>query len=153
MGYSQENKRMKDPETQDEMIVGKISIDDLSSMNGFENLIIEEEYKGKADKLSQLTALLDGVNVEAYIGTWCEDSQYNFPQIIALLRQAGYDVNAIKIWGLDRDKKMIDGSAPPNEVLYVPTVIFRRDGTELGRFVENPNKTIIDDFIQILNKK
>lgn len=142
-----------DPETNQEIMIGELSLDQLESLSGFENLMIHEEYEGKPEKLEQLQSLLQGVDIQAYIGTWCEDSQYNFPQIISLLRQAGYNITSIKIWGLDKEKKMMDGTAPPYQVEFVPSLIFLRNGQELGRFVEYPNDTFIDDFIRILAKK
>lgn len=142
-----------DPEINQEIMIGQLSLDELESLSGFENLMIREDYEGKPEKLEQLQSLLQGVEIQAYIGTWCEDSQYNFPQIISLLRQADYNITSIKIWGLDKEKKMMDGTAPPYQVEFVPSLIFLRNGQELGRFVEYPKDTFIDDFIRILAKK
>lgn len=153
-GFGQnKNKIIIDPETDQEMVIGALGLDELESLSGFENLMILEEYEGKPEKLEQLRSLLQGVEIQAYIGTWCEDSQYNFPQIISLLRQADYQIASIKIWGLDKEKKMMDGTAPPYQVEFVPSLIFLKNGEELGRFVEYPKDTFIDDFIKILAKK
>lgn len=139
-----------DSETGSEVIVGKINLEQLSEIEGFENLMINESFAGKAAQLEELKFLLDNVEIKAYIGTWCEDSQYHFPQIISLLSHADYDVERIPIIGLNRDKKMMDKSNPPYEVQYVPTLIFFRDGREIGRFVESPQKSLMDDFLKIL---
>lgn len=148
----QHYKQYTDTESGSEIIVGKVNLDQLADLEGFENLIIQETFTGKAAQLDELKSLLQNVEIKAFIGTWCDDSQYHLPQIISLLRQAEYAVDQIPIIGLDREKKMIDNSNPPYEVQYVPTLIFFRDGKEIGRFVESPQKSLIDDFLNILKK-
>lgn len=142
-----------DPESGTTLIVGKIQLNQLADVEGFENLMVNEDFPGTAAQLEQFKPLLQDVEIKAFIGTWCDDSQYYFPQIIGLLKNADYNLQSITIIGLDRDKKMMDKSDPPYDVKYVPTVIFYKDGQELGRFVESrQSKKLIDDLIKILKK-
>jgi ribosomal protein L30E len=36
------------------------------------------------------------------------------------------------------------------KVERVPTFIFYRDGKEIGRIVENPQKSLVEDFLEII---
>ncbi len=143
-------QKQKDPETGMEVWVGKIKLSDLEDLQGYENLMIEEDFKGKPEQLEQLLKGLEGVSIKAFVGTWCDDSQYYFPLLIQLLRQAAFPVKQIEIYGLDKNKKYLDGTTPSDEVKLVPTLIFYRDNKEIGRFVETPKKGILEDLLKIV---
>lgn len=143
-------QKQKDPETGFEVWIGKIKLSDLEDLQGYENLMLEEAFEGKPEHLEQLKNGLEGVSVKAYIGTWCDDSQYYFPLLIQVLRQASFHVEQMEIYGLDKNKNYLDGVAAPNEVKLVPTLIFYRDNKEIGRFVETPKKGILEDLLKIV---
>jgi len=143
-------QKQKDPKTGVEVWVGKIKLSDLEDLQGYENLIIEEVFKGKPGHLEQLKKGLEGVSIKAFIGTWCDDSQYYFPLLIQLLRQASFPIEQMEIYGLDKNKNYLDGAAAPNQVKLVPTLIFYRDNKEIGRFVETPKKGILEDLLKVV---
>ena len=57
------------------------------------------------------------------------------------------------------DKSPAGKKKPNKDVKYyvedmkverVPTFVFFRDGKEIGRTIENPKKSLLDDFLEIL---
>lgn len=139
-----------DPETGYEVWVGKINLSDLEDLQGYENLMIEDSFKGKSENLEQLQKGLEAVSIKAFIGTWCDDSQYYFPLLIQLLRQASFPIEQIEIYGLDKNKNYLDGAVAPEAVKFVPTLVFYRDNMEIGRFEETPKEGILEDLLKIV---
>ena len=43
-------------------------------------------YKPNADCVTNLTAVKDTIQLLVFVGTWCEDSQIVFPQLLRFLR-------------------------------------------------------------------
>lgn len=146
--YSQfENKTH--PETGSNMLIGNLQIADLVNEDGFESLELEEAFEADEQSIQLLAQQLQQVDIVIYIGTWCSDSQHQFPQIISLLKAAKYPIDKIQIIGLDHEKKGVDNIEKKHDILYVPTVIFLRNNVELGRMVEMPNNDLLTDFLEI----
>ena len=93
----------------------------------------------------------DNLTIDVYLGLWCSDSQNNVPKFIKVadfVRTENFKVNYYTV----------ERKASPDvkyfvedlKVERVPTFIFYRDGKEIGRIVENPQKSMIDDFLEII---
>lgn len=91
-----------------------------------------------------LARVPEGAEVVVVLGTWCGDSRREVSRLARALDEAARGRPALPFrvrWlGVDR------GKASPGEVgreiaglgvRYVPTVIVRRDGVEVGRVVES----------------
>lgn len=85
-----------------------------------------------------------------YFGTWCHDSEREVPKLLKLLSYNGeLKINLI---GLDYRKSEPNGRARANKVQFTPTIILTRDGVELGRIVEQPSHSLVEDISQIIKK-
>jgi len=93
----------------------------------------------------------DNLTIDVYLGLWCPDSKNNVPKfirIVELIRHPNFKVNYYTV----------ERKASPDVKYYVekfkvervPTFIFYRDGKEIGRIVENPQRSMEDDFIEII---
>ena len=51
---------------------------------------------------------------------------------------------------MDEDKHAEGNETAGLKIEYVPTIIFYKDGNELGRIVESPEDTLEKDMIKIL---
>lgn len=92
--------------------------------------------------------------VLAFIGTWCPDTHAHLPGFIKIMEAAGVDRSRIRIFALDRDKK-IPGSQAILEQLAirkVPTFVFVVGDRELGRIVEAPEGDLMSDIAGILKE-
>ena len=93
----------------------------------------------------------DNLSIDVYLGTWCSDSQNNVPvfiKIIDSLKQENLPVNYFNVER--KPNREIKYFVEKMKVERVPTFIFYRNGEEIGRIVENPKNSIIEDFIEIL---
>jgi len=87
-----------------------------------------------------------------FLGTWCPDSQREIPRFFRILDQSGkYDKEKIKIWAVDRSKKLADNLTDTYDIFFVPTIIFFKRDRELGRIIEQPEISIEGDMQQILS--
>ncbi|AZQ42765.1 thioredoxin family protein [Nonlabens ponticola] len=110
-----------------------------------------ESYTPDATVVNDLKTAMNGVEVRAFMGTWCGDSKRETPKFFKLMDQVGFDADNINLIAVDRSKQepvaLVDGF----DVKRVPTFIFYRDGEELGRFVEYPRETLEKDIFKIVS--
>lgn len=137
------------PENGSNMLIGDLTIDNLINEDGFEALTLEEPMEAEAMSLDKLSKQLHNVEIIAFIGTWCSDSQYHFPNVVQLLKTINYPLDKMKIIGLDDKKAGKNGIEKQYDILYVPTIIFLRDNKEIGRMVEQPNVDLVTDFLEL----
>jgi thiol-disulfide isomerase/thioredoxin len=91
-----------------------------------------------------------GVDFTVFFGTWCEDSQRELPRFLKVADMVGISRDRIKLYGVDRSKKSSDGLTEKFDIEYVPTIIFLKNGAEIGRIIEKPHATIEEDMVSIL---
>jgi thiol-disulfide isomerase/thioredoxin len=94
--------------------------------------------------------------VEVYFGTWCSDSQREIPKVIKLLKEAKFDMNALTLIGVGRDKIVPDVSEEERKTLNitnVPTIVIYENGNEINRFVEYAQETLAEDLLMIFSQK
>jgi hypothetical protein len=86
--------------------------------------------------------------VTIIIGTWCGDSKRELPRLWKALDVAGAVPWRLETLGVDRDKR---SPGLDIEIAYVPLVIVRRAGVELGRIVESAPGGIERDLLALLD--
>ena len=114
----------------------------------------QEKYDGfevGTDIVEALKAKTGGnMKIDVYLGLWCSDSRNNVPPFIKIMDRLGTGA-AVRYFSVPRKAN--------NEVKYfieslkverVPTFIFYRDGKEIGRIVENPKPSLIEEFMDIV---
>lgn len=99
-----------------------------------------------------LAAAAPGAEVTVYFGTWCGDSKREVARLWYALDQTGsmvpFDLAYV---GVDRSKKEPAGLLAGVDLLYVPTIVVRRDGREVGRIVETSPHGIEIDLLAMLS--
>ncbi len=92
-----------------------------------------------ADAAAQLARVAPGAEVDVLLGTWCGDSRREISRLFRALERAESIAPrpfAIRFIGVDR-AKTAPGLTDGIGLRYVPTLIVRREGVELGRIVES----------------
>lgn len=111
-------------------------------------------YKRYTPDTAQLPALekaLEGITITTFMGTWCSDSKRETPRMFKILDQASFNQDDLELITVDRSKKKPLAYTAGNDIIRVPTFIFKRNGEEIGRIVENPIESLEADMIKILN--
>ena len=121
----------------------------LGDISQAELLERHEVFKRNYDAY-EVTAGIDGLppglKVKILFGTWCHDSEREVPRVLKLLAASGVKEESISLIALDILKKEPTGREKALGVKNTPTFIFFIAGTELGRIVEQPNKSLLEDI-------
>ena len=98
----------------------------------------------------EVTAGIDGLpadlKVKILFATWCHDSEREVPRMLKLLAASGVKEENISLISLDIRKEEPEGRARALDVRFTPTFIFFIGGTERGRIVEQPSKSLLEDI-------
>lgn len=94
----------------------------------------------------------DDLNIVVYLGTWCGDSLNNVPGFIKIIDELGAgDKIPVEYYNVKRKpNRSMKYYVEELTVERVPTFIFYRSGKEIGRIVENPKNSLIEDFLEII---
>ena len=113
-----------------------------------------QNYEPNAAAVAQIKANDKDIAVTLAFGTWCPDSKNYIPKLIKALRAAGNDKIQIKLIGIDNQFREPVTTVQPRRITNVPTIIVERAGREIGRIVETPAaSTMEEDLASILQGK
>ncbi len=106
-------------------------------------------YTPDASKIEELARLLPEFDLVVFMGTWCSDSQRLIPQLYKTLLETGYPLDQIVLYGLDMSKQSEDGLHETHKIEWVPTIIVKQYGSEVGRITEIVQESIEADLLVI----
>ncbi len=112
-----------------------------------------EIHEAEADALA---AVEPGAEVTVFLGTWCSDSRREVPRLWRALDHAGDQAGGevpfeVEYVGVDRDKEEPADLLAGQDLAYVPTLVVRRDGREVGRIVESAPGGVEGDLLSLLD--
>ncbi|AFU67628.1 protein with tryparedoxin/glycerophosphodiester phosphodiesterase domains [Psychroflexus torquis ATCC 700755] len=143
-----------------ELMLGEFNLEELKATKNKEWFNISyEKYSPNPEALKKLTSEVEKENfhIEVYVGTWCPDSQREFPQLIKLLDQVNFDMDNLKLVGVDRDKvvpNLSEAERKSLNIMNVPTIIILdENGKELNRYVEFAQESLEEDLLKILSRQ
>jgi thiol-disulfide isomerase/thioredoxin len=90
------------------------------------------------------------LKIVMFLGTWCSDSMREAPKLLKLLEAANNPNISLDLYAVNTSVEDGAGLAKTHGVRAVPTMIFFRDGRELGRIIESPATTMENDFLKII---
>lgn len=112
----------------------------------------KKDLTSKKKEIEALKKNLKDVDVEVFFGSWCGDTHEHLPVFLSLM-------DAVKPNGpksttlIARDRKKNTGSYKgTRNIERLPTFVFLKDGKEIGRIIETPTKTILEDTLAITAK-
>ncbi len=109
-----------------------------------------------------LALVAPGAEVTVFMGTWCSDSRREVSRLWRVLDEIGATAEGgasgglpftLRYVGVDQEKKEPAALTGPVGLRYVPTLIVRRDGREVGRIVEQSPNGVEVDLLALLNGK
>ena len=129
----------------DKIIKGFMSKKELESDSSLK--WYAQNLKGFTPEANAIKAFKENketINIIAFGGTWCSDTQNLLPKFFALTDAAGFSQDRVTLLGVDRSKKTIQHLAEAFNVINVPTFIVMKDGKEIGRVVEYGKYGMVD---------
>lgn len=146
------NKKITDESLEREVLIGYCDRAGLQGGEFGEHFM--EEYNGyqpKAKYLKKINSADQNYEIVLVLATWCHDSKMQVPRFYRLLDLAGIDAGAMTVICVDGHKTGGDVSLEGKEIVRVPTFIFYRDGNEIGRIIESPEKSLEKDYWEIVS--
>ncbi len=107
-------------------------------------------YKTDDALIPEITEEIEGVTITTFMGTWCGDSKRETPRMFKILDNASFSKKDLTLITVDRTKKKPTEFTAGNNIIRVPTFIFKKDGKEIGRIVERPVESLEADMLKIL---
>jgi thiol-disulfide isomerase/thioredoxin len=90
-------------------------------------------------KALEKTKLIGNYEFLIVAATWCHDSEREIPILLKVLKEFAVREADINIYLCDRKKEEPKEIINANKIFFTPTIIVKKDGKEIKRFVENPN--------------
>lgn len=146
------NKKIIDERFDREVLVGYCDRAGLQGGEFGEHFLEEYEgYQPKAKYLKKIKNVGQDYEIVLVLATWCHDSKMQVPRFYRLLDLAGIDAGTMKVICVDGKKTGGDVSLEGLNIERVPTFIFYRDGKEVGRIIESPEKRLEKDYWRIIS--
>lgn len=112
------------------------------------------KYEPNEKVVKKIKKNLKNITIVSFVGTWCHDSKREIPRLYKILETADFDFsNNARMVGITRGKKTPDNLQEGYNIKHTPTVIFYKNGKEIGRFVEHARQTLEKDILKILKGK
>ena len=154
--FSQQlNQKTTDPKKNNEMLVGYCNRDGFVDVKcNFDSAFRAEYAIYHTDKASmeKLAKKKKGIKVTMVMATWCGDSKEWVPRFYKIMDQLDFNYKKLTTISVDRSKKAPGTNVETLNIEKVPTFIFYRKNTEIGRIIEVPVDLLERDILHILSK-
>jgi hypothetical protein len=104
---------------------------------------IADVYEPDGAIVDRLRAIQAPVTLQVVLATWCGDSRQHVPRLLKSIARAANPNITVELTGVGPEFEPMELVTNEN-ITNVPTVIVRRDGREIGRFVETPAGAAIE---------
>jgi len=143
-----------DEKANQEILYGFCNIEGFTS--GIFNEWFQTEYDNYIVDTETLSLInqeaLDSLEITIVLGTWCGDSRREFPRFYKILEHLNYMFDDLTIIAVNRTKEAENTPVDKLTIELVPTIIFYKQGTEIGRIIESPVFSLEKDIQEILLK-
>jgi tetratricopeptide (TPR) repeat protein len=144
---------------QSSKLLGRIKVADLKASPysewykpGYENYIPNNAVLEDLKKINKKK-----LSIKIFMGTWCGDTQREFPRFMKTLDLAGFNENQVEIIAVDDAPENLKQSPNHEEIgwgIYrVATFIILKNGKEINRITEFPVVSLEKDLLAICSGK
>lgn len=110
-------------------------------------------YYTNKEVIKQLRGVKDKITVITVLGTWSPYSQTEAARFLRIVDEAKNPRISVTIYAVDEKLQDKESIAMRFKVDTLPTMIFLRDGKELGRIVEQPKTTLEAEMLAMMTSK
>jgi hypothetical protein len=108
---------------------------------------IADVYEPDGAIVERLRTIDAPVTLQVVLATWCGDSRQHVPRLLKAIATANNPNIQIELTGIGPEFVTPMDVVSGQNITNVPTVIVRREGQEVGRFVETPAATTVEEDI------
>jgi|ERR1043165_1086868 thiol-disulfide isomerase/thioredoxin len=96
--------------------------------------------------IKDVAAVVAHQNVIVILGTWCSDSQREFPRLVKILEAANFPLERLHLYGVNKKKTLPAKIVKRYGITNVPTIIVWDGKDEVGRITEKPKISLEQDL-------
>lgn len=150
---AQDYVRELDKKTDKVLLRGKITFDDILKETTCSWLGAgAKAYEPKREAVDQLSKIAGDYKFVVFAGTWCSDTKDLLPKFYKVLIDAGIDLHAVEMYGVNRAKEALNIESALYGIKNIPTIIVMYQFREVGRIVESVNSSIEEELNAIILK-
>ncbi len=112
-----------------------------------------EHYEYQNKIIQKLKKHKDQISIKVFMSVWCHDSHREIPRLYKILEAVNFDISRLEVIALNRAKKAPGNPQENFDIQRTPTLIFFKNGDEIGRFVEKPIQRLEKDLLKIWSGK
>lgn len=112
-----------------------------------------DKYQLDQKTIKKLKKHLKDVHIKVFMAVWCHDSHREIPRLYKILEAANFNQDNLEVIALNRAKKTPANLQEGYNIIHTPTLIFFKNGKEIGRYVEKPIKNLEKDILKIVRGK
>lgn len=149
----QMNRTEFDEEVGGNILIGNVNLEGLKTapysdwfQKGYDDYLVDGKTLATMDK----DILVDEIKVTLVFGTWCSDSRREVPRFYKILDYLGYDLDNMRMICVNTDKTAEGTGVGSLDIQRVPTIIFYKEGVEIGRIIESPHESLEKDMMEII---
>lgn len=152
--FSQINQEIED--TQHKQIILIDQVDKAGFLMDNYKTWFTMEYESYKPNLLVMDSLKSGlaqvgkIKILVFMATWCHDSREQMPRFLKIIEPLT-DFVEVEIFALDEFKTCPSKDISAFEIERVPTFLFYKDDTIIGKIIESPNESIEADFLKMLD--
>jgi thiol-disulfide isomerase/thioredoxin len=109
-----------------------------------------QKFRPDAVAVKRIREIGRKLKIVMFLATWCRDSVRESPKLLKILEAANNPNISLDLYAVNTSMEDGAGLAKSHGIRAVPTMIFFRDGRELGRIIESPATTMENDFLTII---
>ena len=148
--FAQTNYEIQtDEKTGKEMIVG-IYTRDILLLPEWEDEYFN--YSVDAIATDEIIPLIENIKIKIIGATWCSDSREQIPRFYKLLDYLDFPEESVGLIFVNRNKVGLADEVTGLGIELVPTFVFYKNDSELGRIIETPYESLELDMLIILNE-
>ena len=135
----------------DKVILGKIERRQFSEDAEMKQWFLKEHstYRVTDSLIKVLERFLSDKKIVVVLGTWCSDSQREFPRLIKILEAINFPMQNLAIYGVNRKKTRPVKIVRAYSITNVPTIVVLKDNTVVGKIVETPKVSLEYDLLNM----
>ncbi len=110
------------------------------------------DYSVDAIAADEIIPLIENIKIKIVGATWCSDSREQIPRFYRILDYLAFSADNVELIFVNRNKVGLADETAGLVIELVPTFIFYKNDSELGRIIETPYESLELDMLNILNE-
>ena len=114
---------------------------------------LDPSYRPDPAAIETLQQVEQPTEIVVFYGAWCTDSHREIPRFLKIIETVDNQDITVTDYGVNRQKQDELGKFEIYGIEFVPTFIVIRNGIELGRIIERPDKSLAEDLAAIVSSE